>query len=77
MDLEHLVETSHGLAEIAYERGEAVFGLRKSEVLDFFGKVDGGVDAERAYAALTLLRELSGSSATLRSHRRETGSLGE
>lgn len=55
MDLEHLVETSHGLAELAYKRGEACFSIRKSEVLDFFGKMDGAVDAERAYAALTLL----------------------
>lgn len=55
MDLEHLVETSHGLAEMAYERGDACFSMRKSEVLDFFHKMDGAVDAERTYNALTLL----------------------
>lgn len=55
MDLQHLIETSHGLAEMAYERGEACFSMRKSEVLDFFRRMDGAVDAERAYNALTLL----------------------
>lgn len=54
MDLEHLVATSHGLAEMAIEVGQACFSMRKSELLDFFRKMDGAVDAERAFAALTL-----------------------
>lgn len=55
MDLEHLVETSHGLAEIAIEAGQACFSMRKSELLDFFRNMDGAVDSERAFAAFTLL----------------------
>ncbi|MER9764334.1 hypothetical protein [Mesorhizobium sp. M0138] len=55
MDLEHLVATSHGLAEMAIEVGQACFSMRKSELLDFFRKMDGAVDAERAFAALTLI----------------------
>jgi hypothetical protein len=55
MDLEHLVETSHGLAELAIDAGQACFGMRKSELLAFFRQMNGAVDAERAYAALVLL----------------------
>ncbi|MES0032375.1 hypothetical protein [Mesorhizobium sp. M0040] len=55
MDLEHLVAISHGLAETAIDAGQACFCMRKSELLEFFRKMDGAVDAERAFAALTLV----------------------